>query len=444
MGEQSFDGKPAVVIPQDYYEEGCQIWCFSLIGRLDLKGIKLNDVKINLEQQWKLGEAKVQFIPMNRGFFIIKLLTQEYKENFYREGNKDPWIVNEQPLRLIEWYPGFDVDKQYTSHSTVWVKFPGLPVEMWVEKTLLALGKSLGTPIVVDKRTLNHEYGHYASVLIDIDFAKLNTDYVYVEAGGRNFLQPFEILKRPKYYSKCKIVGHLDSECRKKHVTAVNTPPVTASTSQQSHALVIHQGETNTAWQVAGQNKNGKKNRKGRVDNNVQPATVSIEDTVELEQQLEDELVNSEAILRRATAEFERAKQAKLAHSVLVNMEKSLSTVALNTKPVGNVELARTRLPNPVGETLNNPLLEINKVDEVAKRAKQQQLIALQAKIDALRDNDSMSDSEESELGVRARKGSSPRLKSSSNTSHPVKLSKTQTPKFNYAGSLLEHKWICS
>ncbi|XP_026420108.1 uncharacterized protein LOC113316097 [Papaver somniferum] len=237
------DGKPVVVILQDCFEEGCQIWCFSLIGRLDLKDIKLNDVKINLGQQWKLGEAKVQFIPMNRGFFIIKLLTQEDKEKVYREGNKDPWIVNEKPLRLIKWYPGFDADKQCTSHSTVWVKFPGLPVEMWVEKTLLALGKSLGTPIVVDKRTLNHE---------------------------------------PKYCSKCKIVGHLDSECRKKHVTAVNTPPATASTSQQSNALVIHQGDTNTAWQVSGQKKNGKKNRKGTVDNNVQPATVSIEETVEL------------------------------------------------------------------------------------------------------------------------------------------------------------------
>ncbi|XP_026443832.1 uncharacterized protein LOC113343979 [Papaver somniferum] len=307
---------------------------------------------------------------MNRGFFIIKLLTQEDKEKVYREGNKDTWIVNEHPLRLIEWYPGFDADKQCTSHSTVWVKFPGLPVEMWVEKTLLALGKTLGTPIVVDKRTLNHEYGDYASVLIDIDFAKLNTDSAYVEA-----------------------------ECRKKHVTAFNTPPATVSTSQQSNTLVIHQGDANSAWKVAGHKKNG---------------------------------------------------------------IKSLSTVALSTKPVGSVELARTRLPNPgrihvsslstpvcdaleesseyishnkfnilgaVGEPLNNPLLEINKVDEVVKRAKQQQVLALQAKIDTLRDNDSLSDSEESELGIRARKGSSPRLKYSLHTSHQVKIFKTQPPK---------------
>ncbi|XP_026399592.1 uncharacterized protein LOC113295473 [Papaver somniferum] len=301
---------------------------------------------------------------------------------------------------------------------------------MWVEKTLLALGKTLGTLIVVDKRTLNHEYGHYASVLIDIDFAKLNSDSVYVEAGGRNFLQPFEILKKPKYCFKCKIVDHLDSECRKKHVTAVNTPPVTVSTSKQSNTLVIHQGDANSAWKVAGHKKN-----------------------------VTDELENSEAVLRRATTEFEKAKQAKIAHSVLVDRAKSLSIVSLSTNPVGNVELA---IPNPgripvsslstpvcdaleesseyishnkfnilgeVGEPLNNLLLEINKVDEVAKRAKQKQVLALQAKIDALRDNDSMLDSEDSELGIRARKGSSPRLKSSSHTSHQVNISKTQPPK---------------
>ncbi|XP_026400451.1 uncharacterized protein LOC113296359 [Papaver somniferum] len=271
------------------------------------------------------------------------------------------------------------------SHSTIWVKFSGLQVEMWVEKTLLALGKSFGTPIVVDKRTLNHEYGHYASVLIDIDFAKLNTNYVYVEAGGRNFLQPFEILKRPKYRFKCKIVCHLDLECRKKHVTSVNTPPATASTSQQSNALVIHQGDTNTAWKVSGQKKNGKKNRKGTVDNNVQPATDSV---------------------------------LSLSTPVCDALEESSEYISHN----------KFNILGSVGETLNNPLLEINKVDEVAKRVKQQQLIALQEKIDTLRDNDSMSVSEESELEVRARKGSSPRLKSSSNTSHQVKLSKTQTP----------------
>ncbi|XP_026455523.1 uncharacterized protein LOC113356565 [Papaver somniferum] len=164
-------------------------------------------------------------------------------------------------------------------------------------------------------------------------------------------------------------------------------------------------------------------------------------------------------------AEFERTKQAKLIHSVLVSKAKSVSTSVLNTNPDGNIKLARTKLlnhgriplsslpipvcdaletsseyvshnkfnilgANYVGESSNNQLRDINMVDEVAKRAKQHQLIALQNRINALKDNDVMSDSEdETKLGIRARNGSSPRLKSSSNTSNQVKLNKPQNPK---------------
>ncbi|XP_026455412.1 uncharacterized protein LOC113356472 [Papaver somniferum] len=98
-------------------------------------------------------------------------------------------MVDSHQLRLIEWDPGFDADKQPTSRATVWVKFPGLPMEFWVEKYLLAMGKSLGTPIVADTRTLNHEHGHFAYFLINIDFARHETDDIHVIAGGRNFLQ---------------------------------------------------------------------------------------------------------------------------------------------------------------------------------------------------------------------------------------------------------------
>ncbi|XP_026378382.1 uncharacterized protein LOC113272799 [Papaver somniferum] len=167
------EGKPAVEIPQEYFMEGCDIWSFSLIGRIDFKGTNFNTVKNSLEQQWDLGQGGVQFVPLN-------------------------------------------LDKQSTSRATVWVRFPGLPMELWVEKTLLAIGKSLGNPVMVDERTLNHEYGHFASVLIEIDFAKHNTDAVHVKVGDRDFWKAIEIPKQPKFCSTCGIIGHLDGNCRKK------------------------------------------------------------------------------------------------------------------------------------------------------------------------------------------------------------------------------------
>ncbi|XP_026443171.1 uncharacterized protein LOC113343064 [Papaver somniferum] len=346
-----------------------------------------------LSQQWGLGEAGVQFIPMNRGFFIIKLLTQDDKDKVFKDGNKNPWIVNDQPLRLIEWYPGFDADKQCTSHSTVWVKFPSLPVEMWVEKTLLALGKSLGTPIVVDKRTLNHEYGHYASVLIDIDFAKHDTDSVYVEVDGRHFLQPIEILKQPKFCSKCKIVGHLDKECRKKHaVNALHAAHArTDARKNQPQTLVIHQGENNDTWQTISHKKNGKKNKKDATDTRVQVDVVRIS-TADYEQQLQEDLIKSEAAMRTAAA---MAEKAVAAHSVLVSRAKSLSTVALNTKPGGNLWKSSEYVSSNKFNILDSTLVgetasvhELGHIDEVARKAKHQQLLAFQARLDTLRDVD--------------------------------------------------------
>ncbi|XP_026443170.1 uncharacterized protein LOC113343063 [Papaver somniferum] len=202
-------------------KEGCDIWKFSLIGRLDFKGINFQDVKNSFEQQWQLGQGRVQFIPMNRGFYIIKLQSMEDRDRIL---NVEAWMFEQQKLNLMEWFHGFDAEKHNTSHATVWVKFPGLPVEYWIEKNLLAFGKSLGTPVVVYKGTLDHEYGYYASVLIDINFAELDTDGIHIMVGGRDFWQPIEIQKRPKFRTKCKIIGHVDSKCRKNHKNLAGNP----------------------------------------------------------------------------------------------------------------------------------------------------------------------------------------------------------------------------
>ncbi|XP_026430543.1 uncharacterized protein LOC113327581 [Papaver somniferum] len=94
--------------------------------------------------------------------------------------------------------------------------FPELPVELWTEKSLLSIGKILGNPIVVDEKTLKLDYGFYASVLIDIDFAKHIPERIHITSGGKEFWQYIDIQKYPKFCSKCNIIGHVDAECKKK------------------------------------------------------------------------------------------------------------------------------------------------------------------------------------------------------------------------------------
>ncbi|XP_026400376.1 uncharacterized protein LOC113296281 [Papaver somniferum] len=127
---------------------------------------------------------------------------------------KEEWIVANQVLIIQEWFPDFNPVTQRTSHVMVWVKFPGLCVELLTEKSLMPIGKILGNPIIVDDRTLNHEYGYFASVLTDIDFSVEVPNETNLVSGGRRFTQEVDIPKKPKFCSHCKIIGHEFKDCK--------------------------------------------------------------------------------------------------------------------------------------------------------------------------------------------------------------------------------------
>lgn len=64
---------------------------FSFIGRLNFKGLKLNKVNKVLEDQWKLSEGKCKIILITKGFFIIKLMSDEDKKRVW---HGDSWVID--------------------------------------------------------------------------------------------------------------------------------------------------------------------------------------------------------------------------------------------------------------------------------------------------------------------------------------------------------------
>ncbi|XP_026433435.1 uncharacterized protein LOC113330843 [Papaver somniferum] len=262
--------------------------------------------------------------------------------------NVEAWFFGHQKLNLIEWFPGFDAEKQRYSHASVWVTFPGLSMEFWTEKTLLTMAKSLGTPIVVDKRTLAHEYGHFAAVLVDIDFAEPATDAIHVSGGGVDFLQPVEIQKVPKFCSKCKIIGHTDQECRKQAKNNVDNqvPTQQIVAVQQRSSSEVQQG---TKWKVAQRKKKGKKASKQQSSNETTDISITgdvdVEYAAKLEkaQQLEVAMAKCQAELDDVYVELARTKQIHASNSVLVN-DGSVGEIESSTKPGAVV----TKIPKPV------------------------------------------------------------------------------------------------
>ncbi|XP_026442629.1 uncharacterized protein LOC113342244 [Papaver somniferum] len=183
---------------------------------------------------------------MSKGFFVIMLQDVETKERIRQK----KWYVNQHELKLMDWYPGFDPERQKTSHANVWAHFPGFHAELLNEKNLLSMGKVLGTPIVVDQRTLNLEFGKFASVLVDVYFAKHIPSRIKLTAGGRTFWQYLDIPKSPKFCMKCSIIGHNDDECRRQ----------SKNDEQTTKAYTADKGDSSKGWQ----NARNKRHRKGK------------------------------------------------------------------------------------------------------------------------------------------------------------------------------------
>jgi len=82
-------------------------------------------------------------------------------------------MINLKPgvLRLFEWTKDFNMDNQRNTHAQLWILLPELPQEYWMERTLWEIASSVGTPLVIDNATSKRIFGHYARLLVDMDFS---------------------------------------------------------------------------------------------------------------------------------------------------------------------------------------------------------------------------------------------------------------------------------
>ncbi|XP_026399266.1 uncharacterized protein LOC113295131 [Papaver somniferum] len=140
-----------------------------------------------LKNQWKLtGDCLL--IPLGKGFFTIKL-SNEVDKNYI---NNSTWDVEDQVLKTRNWIPNFRPENQRTSHALIWVSLP----------------------VKVDDDTIKYANGYAAKVLVEIDPAKPVPNKLWIITKCGSFSQGIILNKPLKFCTKCKIVGHLLTECR--------------------------------------------------------------------------------------------------------------------------------------------------------------------------------------------------------------------------------------
>lgn len=201
---------PTVTLGREALERGRNFCRFSLIGRLDFGKMSIVRARALAAELWApAGDWKL--IPLGNGFFMLRLVS---RDDFIRIWAQ-PWKFGNQTVRFIRWTPEFDTDKQKSANALTWVRFPKLKQQYWDYELLMTLGKGLGTPIGVDQRTIDREYGYFANVLVEIDLSKPIPEGINVkEEDGKEFFQAIEIPRLPAYCNHCKTVGHEITQCR--------------------------------------------------------------------------------------------------------------------------------------------------------------------------------------------------------------------------------------
>jgi len=204
----------SIRITQPIYEQEVNVCKRNLRGRLVLnKGDKpyaSKKIEDKLRKQWKTV-APWTLLSLGRGFYEFFFATESDLQIVWamRTVNLKPGL-----LRLFEWSVDFDMHNHRNTHAQVWIRLMALPQEYWVERTLREIASAVGTPLVLDNATLKRHFGHYARILVDIDFSKNIFHKILVEREGGSYSVEVAYERIPYFCSHCQTLGHDVTNCR--------------------------------------------------------------------------------------------------------------------------------------------------------------------------------------------------------------------------------------
>ncbi|XP_042038352.1 uncharacterized protein LOC121784256 [Salvia splendens] len=122
------------------------------------------------------------------------------------------WYIDRHPMRVFKWSPDFDAYCE-SPIAAIWCNLIGLPIHLFDQSALFAIGKLLGTPIQVDRATANKTRLSFARICVEIDISKPPPEEIILDICGRETVQQVRWDKIPSYCRDCKHVGHKSDVC---------------------------------------------------------------------------------------------------------------------------------------------------------------------------------------------------------------------------------------
>lgn len=242
----------SIKITPALYEKGLTVCKRNLRGRLVLnkgdKSYSTKEVQQKLVNHWKTTSPWTMLF-LGRGYYEFFFSSELDLRTVWASGT-----VNLKPgvLRLFEWAKDFQGSKQRNTHAQVWIRLMELPQEYWMEGTIREIASAVGTPLILDNATSKRLFGHYARVLVDMDFSRKIFHEIVVEREGYSFKVEVHYEWLPEFCSHCQNIGHNVSSCRWLYPPKESTVNTEAVNKGKKHILTRR-----TDWVPAKDNPSG-------------------------------------------------------------------------------------------------------------------------------------------------------------------------------------------
>lgn len=208
----------AIEIPEEEYIAGLEECNHGLQGKMIWpKGstpVSIDKLRSKLLILWK-SIGKWGITSIGKGFYEF---TFSSLEDLRRVRSVGSWSLNPGVLKLFTWTKEFSSNRQQTSVQ-VWIRIFGLSQEYWRKRILFAIAGGVGTPICTDSITskprLERTFGHYARVLVDMNFSQELVHRILVERKGYAFYVDIEYENLPDFCTNCQCTGHYVEICKR-------------------------------------------------------------------------------------------------------------------------------------------------------------------------------------------------------------------------------------